>query len=146
MTNSFFQTRVHPDDIPLTATVTPFGLYEWLVMPMGLRNAPATHQRRMVTALRQHIGRICHVYMDDIIIWSQTLQEHERSISQVMDALRRANLFCSAKKTQFFMTEVNFLGHIINVDGISVDPSKVSVIRDWPRPKSTKYRVPLVLR
>ena len=55
-----------------------------------------------------------------------------------MDALRRANLFCSAKKTQFFMTEVNFLGHIINVDGISVDPSKVSVIRDWPRPKSTK--------
>lgn len=73
MTNSFFQTRVHPDDVPYTAVTTPFGLYEWLVMPQGCRNAPATHQRRMVGALRPLIGKICHVYIDDIVIWSQTV-------------------------------------------------------------------------
>ena len=68
MTNSFFQTRVHPDNVPYTAVTTPFGLYEWLVMPQGGRNAPATHQRRMFNALRPLIGIICHVYLDDIII------------------------------------------------------------------------------
>src|SRR6202789_3380423 len=69
MTNSFFQTRVHPDDIHLTAVRTPWGLYEWTVMPQGGCNAPATHQRRMTDALREHIGKICHLYLDDIIIW-----------------------------------------------------------------------------
>jgi len=76
MTNSFFQTRVHLDDVHLTAISTPFGLYEWPVMPMGGCNAPATHQRRMTAALRHLIGKICHVYLDDIIIWSQTLDKH----------------------------------------------------------------------
>ena len=76
MTNSFFQTRVHPDDVKYTAVTTPFGLFEWTVMPQGCRNAPSTHQRRMNNALRPYIGKICHVYLDDIIIWSQTLDEH----------------------------------------------------------------------
>ena len=77
MTNSFFQTRVHPDDIHLTAVRTPWGLYEWMVMPMGGCNGPSTHQRRMTDALRDLIGKICHVYLDDIIIWSQSVEEHE---------------------------------------------------------------------
>ena len=70
MTNSFFQTRMHPDDIHLTAVRTPWGLYEWVVMPMEGCNAPSTHQRRMTAALRHLIGKMCHVYLDDIIIWS----------------------------------------------------------------------------
>ena len=77
MMNSFFQTRMNPDHIHLTAVTTPLGLYEWLVMPMGLKNAPAIHQRCVTAALRDHIGKICHVYMDDIVIWSETLKEHE---------------------------------------------------------------------
>jgi hypothetical protein len=76
MTNSFFQTRMHPSDIPLTAVSTPFGLFEWTVMPMGLRNAPAIHQRRVTSALCPYIGKICHIYLDDIIIWSNTVEEH----------------------------------------------------------------------
>ena len=68
MTNSFFQTRMHPDDIKLTAVNTPWGLYEWVVMPMGIKNAPAIHQRRVSTALRAFIGKICHVYLDDIVV------------------------------------------------------------------------------
>ena len=77
MMNSFFQMRMHPDHIHLTAVNTPSGLYEWLVMPMGLKNAPAIHQRRVTSALRHLIGKTCHIYLDDIVIWSQSLEEHE---------------------------------------------------------------------
>ena len=84
MMNLYFQTMVHPDDIPYTAVSTPFGLYEWVVMPMGCRNAPATHQRRMFAALRPLIGSICHVYLDDIIIWSSSLEEHVQNVHSVL--------------------------------------------------------------
>jgi len=66
MTNSFFQTKVHPDDVHLTAVTTPFGLYEWLAMPMGLCNSPPIHQHRMTSTLHELLGRICHIYLDDI--------------------------------------------------------------------------------
>jgi hypothetical protein len=78
MTNSFFQTHVHPDDVNLTAVTTPFGLSEWLAMPMGLKNSLPIHQHRMVAALRHLIGKICHVYLDDIIIWSNSIAEHTK--------------------------------------------------------------------
>ena len=134
MTNSFFQTRVHPDDIHLTAVRTPWGLYEWTVMPMGGCNAPSTHQRRMTDALRELIGKICHVYLDDIIIWSQTIEEHEANITKVLEALRRANLFCNGSKTTLFSTEISFLGHKISAEGIQADPRKINRILEWPQP------------
>ena len=137
MTNAFFQTRMHPKDIHLTAVTTPFGLFEWTVMPMGLCNSPATHQRRMYRALRHLIGKICHVYLDDIIIWSQTIAEHKRNIAKVMEALQEAHLFCSSTKTQFFLTEVHFLGHIVSHNGIRADPAKVAAVKNWPRPRTT---------
>ena len=69
MTHSFFQTHMHPNDVKLTTVNTPWGLYEWVVMPMGIKNAPAIHQRHVTATLRPFIGRICHVYLDDIVIW-----------------------------------------------------------------------------
>ena len=138
MTNSFFQTLVHPDHVKYTATLTPFGLWEWVVMPMGLRNSPATHQRRVTLALRDLIGRICHVYLDDIIIWSQSVEEHERNITLVLEALQNAHLYCSSKKSALFNTEINFLGHTISQRGIEADGSKVEQILNWPTPKSAK--------
>lgn len=87
MTNSFFQTRMHPDHIPLTAVTTPLGLYEWLVMLMGLKNAPAIHQRRVTLALRPYIGKICHIYLDDIVIWSNSIEEHEQNVATILGAL-----------------------------------------------------------
>jgi len=103
MTNSFFQTRVHPDDIHLTAVTTPLGLYEWLAMPMGLRNSPAIHQRRMTAALRELIGKICHIYLDDIVIWSNDVVEHTKHIALVMAALRKARLYCNPNKCRFYL-------------------------------------------
>lgn len=138
MTNAFFQTQMNPRHIPLTAINTPFGLYEWTVMPMGLCNAPATQQRRVTWALQHLISRICHVYLDNIIIWSETAMEHWKNVGRVMEALRKEGLFCSGKKTQLFCSEVKFLGHIVSARGVEADPARVVRIMEWPRPRRTK--------
>ena len=105
-------------------------------MPMGLHNSPAIHQRQVTSALRALIGRICHVYLDDIIIWSDSLEEHERNVRTVLNALRAVQLYCSVKKSQLFGWEVDFLGHHISVQGIEADPKKVKRIINWPIPTS----------
>ena len=76
-------------------------------------------------ALRDLIRRICHVYLDDIIIWSQSIAEHEQNVNLVLEALRTAHLYCSMKKSTLFTTELNFLGHTISQHGIEADCSKV---------------------
>ena len=136
MTNSFFQTRVHPDDVHLTTVTTPLGLYEWLAMPMGLRNSPAIHQRRVTAALCEYIGKICHIYLDDIVIWSNDVAEHTRHIDLVMKALHKARLYCNPAKCKFYLTEMDFLGHHISIQGIEPNSSKVDRIIQWPTPKS----------
>jgi hypothetical protein len=110
MTNSIFQTRMHPEDVKLTAVNTPWGLYEWVVMPMGIRNAPSIHQRRVTAALRQWIGRICHVYLDDIVIWSNTIEDHITNVETILLALQQHKLYCNPKKTNSFAQKFSFLG------------------------------------
>ena len=137
MTNSFFHTWVHPDDIHLTTVTTPFGLYEWTAMPQGLKNAPPIHQHRMNAALCPLIGKICHIYIDDIIIWSNTVAEHVKHIDMVMNALITAQLFCNPKKCDFFLMEMDFLGHHISARGIEPNTSKIQKILDWPIPTNS---------
>ena len=138
MTNSFFQTRMHDEDIELTAVNTPWGLYEWVVMPMGIKNAPAIHQRRVSAALRPWIGRICHVYIDDIAIWSKTMEEHERNVRTILSALKENSLYCNPKKTKLFSREIRFLGHRVSAKGIEADEGKADHIKQWPIPTSAK--------
>ena len=118
------------------AVNTPLGLYEWLVMPMGLKNAPAIHQQRVTAVLRQHLGKICHIYLDDIVIWSQTLEEHERNVRLILQALREARLYINPDKTSLFCLEIDFLGHHISGRGIEADGKKADRIINWPVPKS----------
>ncbi|SGY11848.1 BQ5605_C011g06292 [Microbotryum silenes-dioicae] len=124
MTNSFFQTKVAEDDIAKTAVVTPWGLYKWTVMPMGLCNAPATHQRRVNKALGELIGKVCFVYLDDITIFADTLEEHKQRVRLVLDALRKADLYVSPKKTELFAADI--------------DPEKVQRIQHWPCPTTVR--------
>ena len=138
MTDSFFQTRIHPDDIHKTAVSTPLGAYEWTVMPMGFRNSPATQQRRVTNVLSAHIGKICHVHMDDIVIWSETLEEHEANVRTIMDTLKKARLYVNKKKMKLFAYKISFLGHIISQKGVEADPAKVSRILEWPQPRNVK--------
>ena len=139
MTNSFFQTRMHPDDIHLTAVNTPWGLYEWVVMPMGIKNAPAIHQRRVTSALRPWIGRICHVYMDDIAIWSKTIEEHTHNVAMILQALLDHKLYLNPKKLKLFCSEIRFLGHRISASGVEADEGKAERIQNWPTPTCVKH-------
>jgi hypothetical protein len=137
-TNAFFQTRMREADIPLTAVKTPWGLMEWVVMPMGLTNAPATHQARLEEALGGLINTICVVYLDDIVVFSDSFSEHEKHVRQVLQRLRSANLYCSPKKTQLFRHRIKFLGHWISAEGIQADNEKIAQILDWKSPSSAK--------
>ena len=120
----------------LTAVNTPLGLYVWLVMPMGLKNAPAIHQCRVTSALHELLGKICHIYLDDIVIWSQMLAEHEENVQRVLKALRDARLYVNPEKTHLFCTEIDFLGHHISAHGIAADEKKAECIVNWPILKS----------
>ena len=134
MMNSFFHTWVHSDDIHLTAVTTPFGLYEWTVMPQGLKNVPPIHPHWMNATLCPLIGKIWHIYIDDIVIWSNTVTKHVKHINIVMKALIVARLFCNPKKCDFFLTEMDFLRHHISAWGIELNTSKIQMILDWPIP------------
>ena len=100
-----------PKDIWKTAVMTPFGLYEWIVMPMGLQNVPLIHQCCVTAALWHLIGKICHVYVDDVMIWSKSIVDHKQDICLVLRALHEAGLYLNPRKCQFYCTEINFLGH-----------------------------------
>jgi hypothetical protein len=88
----------------------------------------------MTDALRELIGKICHVYLDDIVIWSATIEEHERNLESVLGALRKANLFCNAAKSTLFATQISFLGHLISAAGVQPDPNKINRVLSWPCP------------
>ena len=127
---------MHLDHVHLTAVNTPLGLYKWLVMPMGLKNAPAIHQWHVTAALRNLIGKICHIYLNDIVIWSNSLVEHGQNVHAVLEALDTARLYVNPDKTHLFCTEIDFLGHHISIRRIETDNKKVDRILNWPIPKS----------
>ena len=135
MTNSFFHTQVHPDDIHLTAVTTPFGLYKWTVMPQGLKNMPPIHQCWMNATLHPLIGKMCHIYIDDIVIWSNMVAKHVKHIDMVMKVLIEARLFCNPKKCDFFLME--FLRYHISAQGIEPNSSKIQKHLDWPIPTNS---------
>ena len=102
---------------------------------MGLQNSPAVHQHCVFSALQNLLSKICHVYLDDVIIWSDGLAEHKQNVRLVLEALQNTNLYCSVKKSNLFCTEVDFLGHHISCQGIKPDVKKVNRIMNWPVPK-----------
>ena len=107
-------------------------------MPFGLTNAPATFQAFINNILRQHLDVFVTVYLDDIVVYSETLQEHKLHISKVLEALTRADLQVKPEKTEFHKQEIEFLGFIVGKDGIKMDPKKVEAVTTWPTPKSVK--------
>src|SRR6266702_8086389 len=139
MTNSFFQTCMHPDDVKLTAVNMPWGLYEWVVMPMGIKNAPAIQQCQVTDALQPWIGRICHVYIDDIAIWSNMVNKHVQNVVTILQALADNKLYCNPKKTKLCATEIHFLGHRITAKGIEADEGKADWVVNWPTPSCAKH-------
>ena len=89
-----------------------------MVMSMGLKNMPVIHQRQATAVLHKWIGKICHIYLDDIMIWSNTLEEHHKNVCIILSALREAGLYCNPWKTHLFQLEIDFLGHHVSAQGI----------------------------
>jgi hypothetical protein len=130
LSEGFHQIRVAPEDVYKTAFVTQYGAYEYLVMPFGLANAPAQFTLLMNSVLQDLKAVI--VFMDDILIFSKSLQDHHTHIRLYLERLREHKLYAAPKKCDFFRTRVEYLGHIITPEGTSVVLSKVKAIVDWP--------------
>ena len=125
----FHQIRVKPEDIEKTAFNTKYGQLEYLVMHMGLCNAPATFQTLMNQISYDCIDVFLVVYMDDLLVFSKTEEEHFRNLETVLERLKRNELYVSPKKCEFFQTEIDFLGFLVGRDGIKVNPEKVDVLK-----------------
>lgn len=138
LASGFHQIAVHPQDIPKTAFSVENGHYEFIRMPFGLKNAPATFQRLMDNVLKELQGTICLVYMDDIIVYSTSLQEHIENLKKVFLKLEAAQLKVQLDKCEFLQKETAFLGHIVSVDGIKPNPDKIKSIQNFPIPNSQK--------
>lgn len=134
--SGYYQVRVKEEDIPKTAFTTRYGLYEFMVMPFGLTNAPATFMRMMNDVLSSYTDIFCVVYLDDILIFSENEEDHDKHIRLILDRLRHHNLYAKLSKCQFFRTELEFLGHIISANGISMSDDKVKAILECPAPRS----------
>jgi hypothetical protein len=134
--DAYYQIRVREGDIWKTAIKTPFGLYEWVVMPQGLCNAPATFQRYMNFILREYIGDFCEAYMDDIGIYSNSVAEHKRHVALILQVLRDHGIVASEKKSVLFADKIEFLGHTISSNGIEPSSEKLGKVSSWPTPRS----------
>lgn len=138
LASGFHQIPMSEKDAPKTAFSTPFGHYQFNRMPFGLKNAPATFQRLMDNVLTGLQGQELFVYLDDIVIYASSLQEHEIKFRKLVRVLRQANLRLQPDKCEFLRPEVNYLGHIIGEDGVKPDPKKIDAVKNFPIPKNPK--------
>ncbi|KAA3466335.1 DNA/RNA polymerase superfamily protein [Gossypium australe] len=128
--------RVIESNVPKIAFRTRYGHYEFLVMPFDLANAHAIFMDLMNRIFRPYLDRFVVVFIDDILIYSRDESEHNEHLRIVLQTLRDKQLFAKFSKYEFWLKEVEFLGHIISADGIRVDPSKISAIADWKTPRN----------
>ncbi|GKA91967.1 putative reverse transcriptase domain-containing protein [Tanacetum coccineum] len=134
--SEYHQLRVHKDDILKTAFRTRYGHFESTVMPFGLTNAPTVFMDLMNRVCRPYLDKFVIVFIDDILIYSMTKEEHEMHLGLILELLKKEKLYAKFPKCEFWLREVKFLGHVINGDGIHVDPSKIQAVRNWGAPRT----------
>jgi hypothetical protein len=130
----YHQLKIRESDIPKTTFRTRYGLYEYTVMSFGLTNAPAYFMYLMNKVFMEYLDRFVVVFIDDILIFSKTMEEHEEHLILVLEKLRSNQLYAKFRKCEFWLTEVTVLGHIISAGGVSVDPGKIKDVHNWMPP------------
>ena len=134
--SGYHQLRVAEMDVPKTAFRTRYGHYEFLVMPFGLTNAPAVFMALMNRIFQPYLDQFVIVFIDDILVYSPTEEEHAQHLSKVLQRLRDKKLYAKYDKCDFWLKQVAFLGHIIIEKGIQVDPAKVEAVTKWEPPRN----------
>lgn len=138
MAKAFHQIEMDEESIEKTAFSVNNGHYEYLRMPYGLKNGPSTFQRVMDNVLKEYLHKFCFVYMDDIVVFSKSLQEHIYHLQLIFQKIREFNLKIELDKCEFLSKNVEFLGHLITPEGISPNPTKLKAVENYPIPRTVK--------
>lgn len=136
LNNAYHQIPVAVNDRQKTAFTCRYGTFEFLVMPFGLCNAPSTFQRVMHHVFFDLLDRGVVIYLDDILVYSRTIEEHKILLQKVFERLQQYKLYVKSEKCALFLESVEFLGHKLDKNGLHVESGKVQAIVDWPPPKS----------
>jgi hypothetical protein len=123
--------RIKEGDIQKSAFITRYGQYEFTVMPFGLTNAPTLFMNLMNKVFMEELDKFVVVFIDDILIYSKSQEDHEHLLRIVLGRLRAHQLYAKFSKCEFWLEKIAFLGHILTTKGIEVDPSKVEVVSKW---------------
>jgi hypothetical protein len=136
--SGYHQLRIQPPDIPKTTFITKYGLYEFTIMSFVLTNAPTFFMNLINIVFMDYLDKFVVVFIDDILIYSRSEEEHVNHLKMVLQRLREHQLYAKLSKCKFWINEVLFLGHIINKDGLAVDPKKVADIMNWKAPTNAR--------
>ena len=136
LTSGYHQVLISEEDRPKTAFRTPWGHYQFKVLIEGLTNAPATFQSVMNSIFHPFLRRFVVVFLDDILIYSKTAEEHQQHVRLVLETLRQQKFYVCESKSSFANSETRFLGHVVSAEGIRPDPKKVASVQEWPVPKN----------
>jgi hypothetical protein len=132
--SGYHQIRIKEEDVPKTAFRTRYGHYEFLVLPFGLTNAPATFMTLMNDVFKEYLDKFVVIYLDDILVYSKTKDDHVRHLRDVLSKLREHKLYAKIVKCEIMKNVVEYLGHFISSQGISVDKRKIDAVYNWPTP------------
>jgi hypothetical protein len=127
--------RIKDEDISKTTFTTRYGHYEFVIIPFGLTNAPSTFMCLMNNISSQYLDKFVLVFIDDILVYSKTKEEHEKHLRVVLQTLRKHKLYAKFDKCVFYQKKIQYLEHVISEEGIVVDPEKIRTIMEWPIPK-----------
>jgi hypothetical protein len=134
--SSYHQILIREEDIPNTTFSTRYGLYGYLVMSFGPTNAPAHFMYLMNSVFMKELNKFVVVFIDDILVFSKSKKEHEEHLRIVLQQLHNHQLYAKFSKCKFWLSEVQFMGHVLSSEGISVDPDKVREVLDWKPPRT----------
>nr|GEX65980.1 putative reverse transcriptase domain-containing protein [Tanacetum cinerariifolium] len=134
--SGYHQLRVREEDIPKTAFRTRYGHYEFQVMPFGLINVPTVFMDLMNRVCKSYLDKFMVVFVDNILIYSMSKQEHEEHLKLISELLKKEQLYDKFSKCEIWVPKVQFLGHVVDIQGIHMDPTKIESIKDWASPKT----------